>query len=220
MVQQMVGSHQPIGQVVTEEGVKTWSGTHVCLMPNVGASVEVLRQHFQCKKHKPLETSALVVIPEADHARCTHLLANMCCYGQHQLQQNTDNNYWVYKDNTDMQPGILTFANLPEPLKLFHIDATQPTLTFIFKAQIAGLKCTCLWDSGATKSFVANDFAVQNSLPVSSDTCKIILADGSIKETKGQCAVQLQLQKHNSDVQLHVTDLVNGFDVILGNDWS
>jgi hypothetical protein len=48
----------------------------------------------------------------------------------------------------------------------------------------------------------------------------IVLADGNTKDTLGTCKVKLQVQKHCGDVVFHVTDLVNGFDVILGNDWS
>jgi hypothetical protein len=47
-----------------------------------------------------------------------------------------------------------------------------------------------------------------------------VLADGSTKDTLGTCKVKLQVQKHCSEVILNVTDLVSGFDAILGNDWS
>jgi hypothetical protein len=186
----------------------------------VGSSLGVLQQHFQCKKQSPLETSALVVIPMEDHAMCTPLLANLCCYGEHQLEYNTDVNCWVYGDLPSIQPGVIPFANLPNSLKLLRIGPSYPHLTFIFNAQIADLKCKCLWDSGATKTFIAQDFVVKHGLATSSDRCSITLADGSVKETMGQCKVILRLQKHQSEVHLHVTDLVDGFDVILGNDWS
>jgi hypothetical protein len=54
----------------------------------------------------------------------------------------------------------------------------------------------------------------------SSDKSTIVLADGSTKDTLGTCKMKLQVQKHCSDVILNATDLVSGFDVILGNDWS
>jgi hypothetical protein len=47
-----------------------------------------------------------------------------------------------------------------------------------------------------------------------------MLADGSTKDILGTCKVKLQVQKHCSEVILNVTELVSGFDVILGNDWS
>jgi hypothetical protein len=47
-----------------------------------------------------------------------------------------------------------------------------------------------------------------------------VLADGTEKETQGHCRVQLRLQKHASEVLSQVTELAEGFDVILGNDLS
>jgi hypothetical protein len=123
----------------------------------------LLRKHFQCKSHKPQETSALVVLPQEEHAMCCPLLANMTCFGQHQLT-HTGSKQWIYQDNPCADPGVLASTQLPEAVQLLHAQSSdkEAALTFIFKAQISGLKCTCLWDTGAAKSFISSSFVAQH----------------------------------------------------------
>jgi hypothetical protein len=88
------------------EVLETWSGLHVCLCPDVGEGMTLLGKHFQCKSHKPQEASALVVLPQEELAMCCPLLANMTCFGQHQLT-HTGSKQWIYQDNPCAHPGVL-----------------------------------------------------------------------------------------------------------------
>jgi hypothetical protein len=146
----------------------------------------------------------------------------MTCFGQHQLTY-TGQKQWLFQDNPCAEPGVLASTQLPEAVQLLHAQSSdqKAALTFIFKAQPSGLKCMCLWDTGAAKSFISSNFVAQHGLNIrSSDKSTIVLADGSTKDTLGTCKVKLQVQKHCSEVILNVTDLVSGFNVILENDWS
>jgi hypothetical protein len=49
---------------------------------------------------------------------------------------------------------------------------------------------------------------------------KIVLADGSQTSTLGCFGAKLQMDKHSNKMCFHVTKLVDGFDIMLGNDWS
>jgi hypothetical protein len=83
-VQEAACYHKTVDQLVKNaEALKTWSGLHVCLCPDAGEGVTLLRKHFQCELQKPQETSALVVLPQEEHAMCCPLLAHMTCLGQH-----------------------------------------------------------------------------------------------------------------------------------------
>jgi hypothetical protein len=155
------------------------------------------------------------MLHQAVQAQYTPLLANMFCLGQHKIYQNGPNT-WVYRDDPVATPGIQAADQLPEAIKVLRAGelSSAPDLTFVFGAKIAGLKCTCLWDSGAAKSFISNSFVKRHNLKVSSVTRTIVLADGTQKQTLGCCKVTLKLQKYHSDIVLNVTELVDGFDVI------
>jgi hypothetical protein len=110
----------------------------------------------------------------------------------------------------------------PNTVKVLRVGEPcgAPELTFVFSAMVAGLKCTCLWDSGAATSFIAQQFVQRHGLKVGSHTRQIVLADGSQTSTLGCFDAKLQMEKHSNNMRFHVTKLVDGFDIILGNDWS
>jgi hypothetical protein len=213
---------RPIDQIIHSLDQQSWEKQHVCLVPdNVDDCLAMLQQHAACKSACPGQTSALVVVPTEARDRCSPLLINMCCLGQHKLRGNK-HKQWLYRDDPSQTHGVHVADQLPDAIKVLRVGGSDnvPDLTFVFGAKVAGLKCTCLWDSGAARSFISKSFVERHALAVSPNTHPIVLADGSQKQTMGSCNVKLQLHKHHSDEHLHVIDLVDGFDVILGNDWS
>jgi hypothetical protein len=96
-----------------------------------------LRKHFQGKSQKPQETSALVVLPQEEHAMYCSLLADMTCFGQHQLTR-TGPKQWLYQDSPCADPCVLASTQLPEAVQLSHAQSTdkEAALTFILKAQV------------------------------------------------------------------------------------
>jgi hypothetical protein len=213
---------RPINQTINSLEQQSWKKQHVCLVPdNVDNCLAMLQQHAACKSACPGQTSALVVLPTEAPDRCSPLLVNMCCLGQHKLRGNK-HKQWLYKDDPRQTHGVHMADQLPGAIKVLRVGGSDsvPDLTFVFGAKVAGLKCTCLWDSGAAKGFISKSFVQRHALAVLPNTHPIVLADGSQKETMGSCNVKLQLHKHHSEENLHVIDLVDGFDVILGNDWS
>jgi hypothetical protein len=162
------------------------AGESVCLIPDQGEALGLLRKYLQCKFQKPTETSSLVVLSDIDRDACTPLLATMFCMGQH-VPPGKAEKYWVYRDDPSAKLGPLASNQLPEALRLLQAGTVSHHhgLTFVFKGKVAGVPCTCLWDSGATQNYIAADFVHRHHLSMSLDIRTLVLADGSRKETRG-----------------------------------
>lgn len=210
-------------QFVRNECIGECEGRDVVLAPEAGQTLSVLRDYSNCKSRSPASTSAVILVPERDHAQCTPLLASMFCMGKHKIPEQKPSFVWVYRDDPRTDPGVVDTTTLPQAMQLLlaaPMDQPRSSLAFVFSCKVAGLNSTCLWDSGATKSFVSSEFVARHGLAVLPVEHEISLADGSRKQTAGMVKTKLRIQQHHSNVALHVTDLVAGFDVILGNDWS
>jgi hypothetical protein len=206
--------------VIKSAEADVWKGTNVCLVPQSNWDCMVLlQQHARYKAENP-QTSALVLVPEQARKECSPLLANMTCLGKHMLPCHERK--WIYRDDPSAKLGIQLAADLPNTVRVLRVGEPcgAPELTFVFSAMVAGLKCTCLWDSGAATSFIAQQFVQRHGLKVGSHTRQIVLADGSQTSTLGCFDAKLQMEKHSNNMRFHVTKLVDGFDIILGNDWS
>jgi hypothetical protein len=129
---------------------------------------------------------------------------------------------WIYRDDPSAKLGIQLAADLPNTVKVLRVGEPcgAPEVTFVSSAMVAGLKCTCLWDSGAATSFIAQQFVQRHGLKVGSHTRQIVLADGSQTSTMDCFDSKLQRDKHSNKMRFHATKLVDDFDIILGNDWN
>jgi hypothetical protein len=139
----------------------------------LGASKQLglamLQQHARYKAENP-QTSALVLVPKQARTECSPLLVNMTCLGKHMLPCHIRK--WIYRDDPSAKLGIQLAADLPNTVKVLRVGEPggAPELTFVFSAIVAGLKCTCLWDSGAATSFIAQQFVQRHGLKVGSHT--------------------------------------------------
>jgi hypothetical protein len=129
---------------------ESWGGRHACLQTGRHNGVVMLQKHAQCKSDDPRGTSALVAVPQALHTQCAPLLANMFCLGQRKVPKNGPIT-WIYRDDPRATPGVQAADQLPESIKERRTGepSSAPDLTFEFGAEVAGLKSTCLWVSGA-----------------------------------------------------------------------
>ena len=103
---------------------------------------------------------------------------------------------------------------------LCAMNPNHPQHAFVFSGKIAGLQCSVLWDSGAVGSFVSREFVRRNKLAMKWSSTAIQLANGSVVESSKAAKLELRIQGHQSHAILVVTDLLPGYGVILGDDWS
>jgi hypothetical protein len=90
----------------------------------------------------------------------------------------------------------------------------------VFDVKIAGIAGRCPWDSGAIRNFVSLDFVKRNALHVYPGNAQIALADGSLKASSDFIKIKVRIQEYTETVRFTLTDLVPGFDIILGDSWN
>ena len=127
----------------------------------------------------------------------------------------------VFYDPCRASPGCIPTGSLQEDVqRLCATNSNHPQHTFIFSGKIAGIQCSVLWDSGAVGSFISREFVRRNKLATKRSSTAMQLANGSVVESSDSAKLKLRIQGHQSHVNLVVTDLLPGYDVILGDDWS
>lgn len=201
--------------------------TPVVLVPGDEELTAVVRLCNQ--KGTDQRCGTVIVLPEQQrsvYAPVTRQLAKLGCMTRGELfvivpADRCSERYNVYGDLPDSREGVIASMELPPTVRLLH--AAEPSadhLTFLFQAKLAGLPARCLWDSGAAKCFISHRFAKENRLTVKGPVSSVVLADGSSKAVQGRIKAKLRIQGYSDEVECFVTDLVPGFDIILGDDWS
>lgn len=81
--------------------------------------------------------------------------------------------------------------------------------------------CKVLIDCGATSNFLSRTFAIRHDLISAQKAGTIILADGrhTTQPSWISTRCRLKMGQYAANFCFTVTDLVNGFDVILGMPW-
>ena len=99
-------------------------------------------------------------------------------------------------------------------------------LTLQFAGSLAGRPVKILIDTGADSfnclGFVSNAFIQRERIACKKAAAQlksILFPDGSSSEITGQCKLQLKLQTYHCSLPLLVTELDNGFDLILSDQW-
>jgi hypothetical protein len=88
-----------------------------------------------------------------------------------------------------------------------------------FEGSLAGVAANVLIDSGAGDCFVSRAFADRVGLKPSPCTGSVTTADGSSHPVAGVITATVKLQHYAAKVPLTVVNLVDHFDVILGDNW-
>lgn len=180
----------------------------------------VMKHYRACKKRDPTGTSAYIAVPTdvVSHAR-------MHDFVMHTEAKFADVKFCVMHDSPAALPGVYHAQELPEDIQQLSTEQTQSELTFVFRAKLAGASARLLWDTGARNNFVSAKFAKRHNLAVSSDQKPIELANGDVVSTRGTARVKVVINDGGStpyrkEVVFAVIDLTDGFDAILGDDWS
>ena len=138
----------------------------------------------------------------------------------------------VFYDPCRASPDCIPTGSLPKdvqrlcytekaPLqRLCATNPNHPQHTFVFSGKIAGIQCSVLWDSGAVGSFISREFVRRNKLATKWSSTAIQVPNGSVVESSLSAKLKLRIQGHQSHLNLVITDLPPGYDVILGDDWS
>ena len=189
----------------------------------------ILSHYHQAKSDSP-HLSGLFVLPDIKNPSWQPLLKGMTlsevldakelrlpCAQDGVMHQSQ---FIVYHDALRLLRGIVPVAALPRAIRALHVKDDSPGLTFVFDARAAGLRASVLWDSGAALSFVDSAFVKRHNLATTATDRCAELADGSFHPVTAQVSLKLKIQASVTEVTLFVMDLIPGFDIILGDDWS
>ena len=97
----------------------------------------------------------------------------------------------------------------------------DPSFSPVFSGYFAGTPVKVLIDSGASTSFVSLSFCARVGLQMRKLAATVALADGQNRQISGICTAKLRLQQnaYSEKLNLHVLQLVQEYDIILGEDW-
>jgi len=108
------------------------------------------------------------------------------------------------------------FAPVPTVL-LGSLGTHGPTMSF--EGSFGGIDARILADSGADNSFVSRRFALTNRLHVTPFNGHVKLGDNRSAAIVGKCKAKLQVQGHRSMLECLVIELLEDYDVVLGDEW-
>ena len=193
---------------------------NLLLMADACMAHAVFSHYRQCKVSDPTGTSAYVAVPKnvVSHARQFGFVA-------HKTTRFGECNLVVMYDPPAAVPGVYHAQELPLDIQQVTTDQTQNQLTFVFGATLAGAKARLLWDSGARFNFMSAKFAARHNMAVCSHKTPVELANGEEVLTHGTVRVKTvindgSVKPYRKEVSFAVIDMTDGFDAILGDDWS
>jgi hypothetical protein len=97
----------------------------------------------------------------------------------------------------------------------------DPDLTFLFRdAQVGGITCSALLDTGAADCFVNTEFALANQLHMTDEPTSYELANGEIVTTEKCVRTTLRLHDYSREITMTCMPLGKGIDVILSDRWA
>ena len=190
--------------------------------------VSEVSRYLDVKSISPSTTDAYLVLPRVTNAPWFPLTKRMIPVGCHRLSSmcatvmdtSDDIMCQIWYDPCRASPGSLPLNGLPSQLQALSQSQNGSRLTFVFDGKVAGVGCSVLWDSGAAHSFISKDFVRLHKLRTITGCTDVQLADGSVMRSSEIVTFKLRLQAHSSTCRFIVIDMVPGFDVVLGDDWS
>ena len=199
------------------------AGQFVCISAETPAEFNALMRHYRlCKQQDAVHTSALVCIPAAIARKVAFALrglqpldrmpANML------FETDETAEYCVYHD-APMVDGLVAVDQLPCCMHALRSEQNN-SVTFMLDARVAGSRASCLWDSGAKLSFISRTFVHRLGLSEKSHSTAIALADGTVKQCSSAVTTRVRIGQYREYLTLVVIDLAQGYDIILGDDWS
>ena len=203
--------------------------THLILCEDPSVVVNAFAQYLDIKSQSPDSTDAFIICPKVVNAPWLPLTKRMVLLKSKKLSAlasapiDSERNVLcdVYYDPCRARSGLLPGSALPHGMqKLCTQTSSSSQLTFVFDGKVAGADCTVLWDSGAATSFISRDFVRLHNLSTAPLDTTVQLANGATAQCSEVATLKLKLRQHVSTVRFVVTDMVPGFDIVLGDDWS
>jgi predicted aspartyl protease len=184
-------------------------------------------EHYKSQREQNSATGAVILVPMHYANDFTDLVGNMMLY---QVVQPKDYGTFVSgitqkRIRAPSHYGV--FVELPVSSSSIAMTSMLGEVPlFSFQASIVGAKSTVavtsktLVDSGATSEALISLKTVKKlGLSVHGDVHTVSLADGSLAQAKGTVHVKVKLQRHTFMVRALALDMVDDFDVILGEQW-
>ncbi|KAI8468977.1 MAG: hypothetical protein J3K34DRAFT_386076, partial [Monoraphidium minutum] len=92
-------------------------------------------------------------------------------------------------------------------------------LTMLFSGMAGSASARVLVDTGASASFVSAAFARRHNLRWSGAGSTVSLGDDRSLPVLGRCSPKIFVQGYSQRVSLHVAELGQQFDIVLGDSW-
>ena len=202
-------------------------GKHVWLNPPFDQLEQFLAHYSAQKAMSPCDTSACLCVPAWYGARARQWRKHLS--GMRLLHQYPKG-YHLFTSPTESgmrerMPGI------PWPVQIWYdppqcetsvsVVAGDDPLTMSFECTANKQPCKLLVDTGAKgEGFIS--LAMAERLKLRVDEGKAVryrVANGIVSKSHGTAAVSLHMQGHEFPVTCHVIDMMQGYDVILGDRW-
>ena len=118
-------------------------------------------------------------------------------------------------------------AKLPWQCIVFHdpscldeLDSTAPVVTMQFAGLVAGAKAKVLLDTGAQGGhYLSEAFCTLHKIAVTPSTDTVKVGDGRDANVIGTAIVKVKIQGYHASLKCVVFDVVQPFDLVLGDGW-
>ena len=167
-------------------------------------------------------------LPHAPWSQQTKGMVQIACLRWSELCTDAvspehDSKLVLWYDPCCASPGCVPTARLPAQVQTLLTQ--QPLslgrqLTFVFEGKDAGIRRSRPWDSRVARSFISRHFVRLHKLGTSRSTTQVQLADESVVESTETATLKLHVHGHHTKCTFIVIDMILGFDVVLGDDWS
>ena len=203
--------------------------TNLLLCQHPRDALRDLNQYLSIKASDPGHTDAYILCPHLPHAPWspqTKGMVQVAClrwskFCTDAITPEHDSKFVLWYDPCRASPGCVPTARLPAQVQtLLTQQPLGSQLTFVFEGKVAGIRGSILWDSGVARSFISRHFVRLHKLGTSQSTTQVQLADGSVVESAETATLKLHVQGHRTKCTFIVIDMIPGFDVVLGDDWS
>lgn len=97
--------------------------------------------------------------------------------------------------------------------------AVRDNLTMLFSGRVAGAAASVLVDSGASHCFANASFCKQIGLRFTPLSAELQVANGETVPVVVSVRIQVKVKRYTEQLTFFVTDLVERYDIILGDNW-
>jgi hypothetical protein len=203
-------------------------GKHVWLHPPFDQLEQFIAHYCLQKQLSPCDTSACILVPAwfgKSAARWRKCLSGM------RLLHTYPVGYHLFSSPNTGAFGRSRMPGIPWEVQVWYdppqtalcVNALEPAggLTMSFEGLADRQPCSVLVDTGAKgEAFVSAAFAARMGLRVNEAAAvRYRVANDVASRTHGTAPLALRMQGHMFELSCHVIDMLQGYDVILGDSW-